>query len=99
MDYKRSNLLPAIHPTTFKHSHYPHLVIHYSDFYIDNIKQVKYYLHPEIWPESLNTIITILNNCFTSLFKLYTDLVLSVDGHSTNMNKYVCVYYNLQIFF
>lgn len=97
MDYKGGDPLPAIHPTTFEYSRHPRLVMHYSGFFIDNTKQAKYYLHPEMWPESSNTVITTLNSCLTSLPKLYTDLVLGVDGHSTNINKYVCAYHKNNI--
>jgi hypothetical protein len=45
-----------------------------------------------MWPESSNTVITTLNNYLTNLFSLNPDMILGVDGHSTNVNKYVCVY-------
>jgi hypothetical protein len=92
MDYKREDPLPAVHPTTWAFSRIPRLVMHYSGFLCDNTKRAAYYLHPEMWSESSNTIITTLNNYLTSLPTLYTDLILGVDGHTTNNNQYVCSY-------
>lgn len=99
MDYKGGDPLPSVHPTTWAFSRFPRLTMHYSGFLCDNTKKTSYFLHPEMWHESSNTVITTLNNYLTSLFTLNTDLILGVDGHSTNVNRFVCAYLVIFFFF
>ena len=87
MDYKAGDLLPTVRPSTYKYNCYSRLVMYYSGFLVDNDSSAYYYLHTEHWAESANSVITTLNKVLTKLDRLQPDLVLTLDGHSTNMNN------------
>eukprot|EP00026_Physarum_polycephalum_P002492 Phypoly_transcript_02499.p1 GENE.Phypoly_transcript_02499~~Phypoly_transcript_02499.p1 ORF type:complete len:314 (-),score=38.89 Phypoly_transcript_02499:979-1920(-) len=92
-DYKGGDPVPACHPSTFEYSRFPCLVLHYSGFLIDNTNAPYYYIHTEHWTESANTVVTTLHKLLTSQSSLPPDLVLGVDGHSTNMNATLYAYH------
>jgi hypothetical protein len=92
MDYKGGDPVPARHPSTYEFSSIPRLVIHYAGLLNDNTGELFYKIHTEHWPESANTVITSLNRVLTGIAILQPDLVLHVDGHSTNMNRTVYGY-------
>jgi hypothetical protein len=54
---------------------------------IDNYKRYYYFLHPEHWPESANTVISTLYLLLSQQTRVAPELKLIFDRHSTNHNN------------
>jgi hypothetical protein len=97
-DYKRGDPIPTKHPTIFELSSLPRLIVHYSGFLVDNTQRPYYFLHPEHWPESGNSVVTTLHNLLTQLPNLPPALILGFDSHTTNHCSTVLAYPYFSLF-
>jgi hypothetical protein len=87
-DYKGGLELPkAKGVVSEQFSNKQQLVVHYSGFLIDNFRRYYYFLHPELWPESANTVISTLYLLLSQQARIPPELKLIFDRHSTNHNN------------
>jgi len=85
-DYKGSLELPKlVGGTSKKLFDQKLLLVHYSGFLIDNYKEYYYYIHPEQWTESANTVISTLYLLLSEQTRIPPELKLIFDRHSTNL--------------